>query len=167
MMRIHFTFLLLLFFALSMPVPAQSSAEKAAAGDVVTKLFVAMNRADADGIRSAFSSGDSQIVAIRRSKEGKSSSHSLSAETFSKAFTKPGSAVELMYALRVEVDGDWAMVWGRYVFYSEGKLSHCGINQFNLLRTDAGWKIVNAASTMDANACTAQEKALRPPPGKK
>ncbi len=67
-----------------------------------------------------------------------------------------------MYDPKTHIDGDWAMARGRYVFFAEGKLSHCGINQFNLVRTDAGWRIANGASTIDPGDCTEQEKAMKP-----
>ena len=41
------------------------------------------------------------------------------------------------------------------------KISHCGINQFNLVRTDAGWKIANGASTMNPADCNEKEKAMK------
>jgi len=62
----------------------------------------------------------------------------------------------------VEVSGDWAMVWGRYVFWVNDKISHCGINQFNLVRIDGTWKIANGASTIDRNDCSEKEKAMKP-----
>ena len=67
-----------------------------------------------------------------------------------------------MYDHKVAIDGDWAQVYGRYVFFVGDKISHCGINQFNLVRTDAGWKIANGASTMDPGACNEKEKAMKP-----
>jgi hypothetical protein len=34
-----------------------------------------------------------------------------------------------------------ASVWAPYKFYLNGKLSHCGTNSFQLVKTAAGWKI--------------------------
>ena len=53
------------------------------------------------------------------------------------------------------------MVWGRYIFFVSNKVSHCGIDQFNLFRTADGWKIANGASTIDPTACTDKEKAMK------
>ena len=41
------------------------------------------------------------------------------------------------------IDGDLAVVSGRYTFYVGDKFSHCGKDVFNLLRTEAGWKIAH------------------------
>ncbi|MBX3288930.1 MAG: hypothetical protein KF855_06235 [Acidobacteria bacterium] len=128
---------------------------------VVNKLFDEMAAANAAGIIET-GTPENQLVAIQKMRDGKSRISVIGGEAFSKFFTKPGGIEEVMPDPKVEVDGDWAMVWGRYVFWAEGKLSHCGINQFNLVRTDAGWKIANGASTMDPNGCTEKEKAMKP-----
>lgn len=139
----------------------QKADDKALVLGVVQKLFDEMAAANAAAIL-ATGTADNQLVAIQKGREGKSRVSSISAGQFTKFFTKPGAVEEVMYAPKVDIDGDWAMVWGRYVFFAEGKLSHCGINQFNLVRTDAGWKIANGASTMDPGACTDAEKAIKP-----
>jgi hypothetical protein len=135
--------------------------DKKAALAVVNKLFNEMAAANATGIL-ATGTAENQLVAVRKLKDGKSRVDVIGGEAFTKFFTKPGAIKEEMYAPNVEVSGDWAMVWGRYVFFVGDKVSHCGINQFNLVRTDAGWKIANGASTIDPGACTEKEKALKP-----
>ncbi len=127
---------------------------------VVNKLFDEMAAANAAGIL-ATGTAENQLVAIQRTKEGRKISV-INGEQFTKFFTKPGAVKEVMYDPKVEVSGDWAMVWGRYVFFANGKLSHCGINQFNMVRTDAGWKIANGASTIDPGDCTDKEKKMKP-----
>ncbi|MBX3243122.1 MAG: hypothetical protein KF685_01485 [Acidobacteria bacterium] len=139
--------------------------DKKAVLDIVNKLFDEMAAANAAGIIET-GTPENQLVAIQKMRDGKSRISVIGNEAFSKFFTKPGGIEEVMPDPKVEVDGDWAMVWGRYVFWAEGKLSHCGINQFNLVRTDAGWKIANGASTMDPGGCTEKEKALKPSPKK-
>jgi len=135
--------------------------DKKAALAVVNKLFDEMAAANAAGIL-ATGTAENQLVAVRKLKDGKSRVDVIGGEAFTKFFTKPGAIKEVMYGPNVEVSGDWAMVWGRYVFFVGDKVSHCGINQFNLVRTDAGWKIANGASTIDPDACTEKEKAMKP-----
>lgn len=48
----------------------------------------------------------------------------------------------------VLVDGDAAVVWGRYVFDVDGERSHRGVDAFNLIRTDEGWKIAGGVYTV-------------------
>lgn len=140
---------------------AQQSPDAKAALAVVNKLFDEMAAANAAGILST-GTAENQLVAVQKGRDGKSRISVIGAEVFTKFFTKPGAVKEVMYDPKVEVSGDWAMVWGRYVFYADSKLSHCGINQFNLVRTDAGWKIANGASTIDPGDCSEKEKAMKP-----
>jgi len=145
----------------ALPVVGQKTDDKAAVLGVVQKLFDEMAAANAGGI-IATGTAENQLVAIRKMRDGKTRIDVIGGEAFSKFFTKPGAVKEVMYDPKVEVSGGWAMVWGRYVFFAEGKLSHCGINQFNLVRTDAAWKIANGASTIDPGDCTEKEKAMKP-----
>jgi hypothetical protein len=152
----------LFILAVSLSGYAQAVDDKAAALAVVNKLFDEMASANAAGILST-GTPENQLVAVRKLKDGKTRVDVIGGEAFTKFFTKPGAIKEIMYAPNVEVSGDWAMVWGRYVFYVGDKLSHCGINQFNLVRTEAGWKIANGASTINPADCNDKEKAMKPP----
>ena len=88
----------------------------------------------------------------------------MKAEDFSKGFAeKKADILEDMYAPKVEVTGDFAQVWGRYVFFVNGKVSHCGVNAFHLVKIEGVWKIAGAASTIDAQSCTEEEKTRKPP----
>ena len=51
--------------------------------------------------------------------------------------------VEFMDYDVVLVDGDMAQVWGPYTFYSDNRITHCGINSMSMVRTDDGWKVAN------------------------
>jgi len=142
---------------------AQKPDDKAAALAVVNQLFAEMSAANPPGIIDLHTGADSQLAAIRKTREGKMRLDMINRDAFSKFFTdKTVQTKETMYDPKVEVSGDWAMVWGRYVFWVNGKVSHCGIDQFNLVRTEAGWKIANGASTVDPGACTDKEKAMKP-----
>ncbi len=143
-------------------IAAEKSDDKAGALAVVNKLFAEMAASNPAGILE-LGTPENQLVALFKQKDGKSRVQAITGDAFSKMFAdKTKLNEEIMYAPNVEVSGDWAMVWGRYVFFAGGKLSHCGINQFNLVRTDTGWKIANGASVIDPGACTEAEKAMKP-----
>ena len=150
-----------LFCIYAVPAFGQKPDDKIAALAVVNKLFDEMAAANAAGIL-ATGTADNQLVAVQKMRDGKTRISAINGEQFTKFFTKPGAVKEVMYDPKIDLDGDWAMVWGRYVFFADGKLSHCGINQFNLVRTEAGWKIANGASTIDPGACNEKEKAMKP-----
>jgi hypothetical protein len=54
----------------------------------------------------------------------------------------------------VAIDTDLATVWGRYTFRVGQRITNCGMNAFQLLRTDAGWKIAHIASTIETTGCS-------------
>jgi hypothetical protein len=145
---------------------AQTSDDKAAALAIVTQLFTEMAAANPEGIL-ALHTPTSDLAGVFKQRDGKTRYQAINGEAFSKMFTDKTKVMkEEMYDPRVEVHGDWAMVWGRYVFFNGDKLSHCGINQFNLVRIDGKWKIANGASTIDPGDCTEKEKAMKPDPAK-
>lgn len=145
---------------------SQTADDKKAAVAVVDKLFAEMAAANPEGIL-ALHTPTSDLAAVFKQRDGKTRYQSINGEAFSKMFTDKTKVMrEEMYDPKVEVHGDWAMVWGRYVFFNGDKLSHCGINQFNLIRIDSTWKIANGASTIDPNDCTEKEKAMKPDPKK-
>ncbi|WP_420136360.1 nuclear transport factor 2 family protein [Sphingomonas sp.] len=53
----------------------------------------------------------------------------------------------------VEVDGDIAMVWSRYTFTLGGKVHHCGVDHFDLVRDGGAWKILNITWSSRTTGC--------------
>lgn len=167
MKLVYIVIVILCLSLLTAPAFGQKDSDSKAALAVVNQLFAEMAAANPAGIL-AVHTPTSDLVALFKQKDGKSRVQSINGEAFSKMFADKTKVMkEEMYGPKVEVSGDWAMVWGRYVFYAGDKLSHCGINQFNLVRTEAGWKIANGASTIDPGACTDAEKAMKPPAASK
>jgi hypothetical protein len=131
---------------------AQNAEDKDAAIAVVNQLFAAMKAKDAEQIKSVFSP-DGQLIAIDKPRDGKGASKTrvLTGEAFATmiAGNKGADYIEQMPSPEARVSGDLAVVSGRYTFHLGEKLSHCGTNTFNLVRTETGWKIANAASTLE------------------
>jgi hypothetical protein len=158
----YIVFIAIILFVFVAAAFGQKTDDKAAVLGVVDQLFAEMAAANPAGI-IALNTKDAQLAAIRKTKDGKVRLDAINPEQFSKFFTDKTAVVqEYMYDPKVVVDGDWAMVWGRYVFFVSNKLSHCGIDQFNLVRTAEGWKLANGASTIDPSACTDKEKKMKP-----
>ena len=53
----------------------------------------------------------------------------------------------------VKVDGDMATAWTPYTFLIDGKVHHCGVNQFDLIRENGSWKILNVTYTIRTTGC--------------
>lgn len=104
---------------------------------------------------------ESQLTALIKGKDNKNQIENLSREAFSKFFEKKTAEIqEKMYDENIKVYGDLALVDGRYAFLVNGKLQHCGMNSFHLIRTAEGWKLGNSISTIEPNGCTEKEKAM-------
>jgi hypothetical protein len=56
----------------------------------------------------------------------------------------------------VEIDGDIAMVWSGYVFTMNGKVQHCGVDHFDLVRENGQWKVLNATWSERITNCPSQ-----------
>jgi hypothetical protein len=107
---------------------------------------------------------ESQLAALIRGRDGKVTFENLTRDAFSKFFAeKRADITEHMYAPRVSVFGDMAVVDGRYVFFVNHKAAHCGMNSFHVVRTADGWKLGNSISTIEPAGCTDAEKAMTEP----
>lgn len=144
--------LLLLIFSLFVSTVLAQNADSKAASEIPDRLFAAMKAKSFEDIRAVFTA-EGQLVAIDKPRDGKgvSKTRVFTAENFAKMISEAKSAdfIEKMLNKDVRVSGDLAMVSGRYTFFVGEKFSHCGTNTFNLVRTEAGWKIANAASTLE------------------
>jgi cytosine/adenosine deaminase-related metal-dependent hydrolase/phage pi2 protein 07 len=130
------------------PTPQQEAAA------VADKLFEAMRAKNYEAIRALFLP-EGQLVAVDkpRSGEGISKTRIFTADAFAKMISEAKGAefIEKMPEKDVKIDGDFALVTGRYTFHVGEKFSHCGVNSFQLVKTESGWKIANAASTLEFN----------------
>ena len=53
----------------------------------------------------------------------------------------------------IDVDGDIAMVWSRYVFTVNDKVRNCGVDHFDLVRENGAWKILNLSWSSRTTGC--------------
>ena len=88
-------------------------------------------------------------------RDGKMTIRPSTGDAFVASFSNPnrGKALERMWDPEVRVQGSIAQVWTRYDFHNNGAFSHCGIDAFNLVKTDDGWKIASAMWTVERTGC--------------
>ncbi|WP_084239026.1 nuclear transport factor 2 family protein, partial [Sphingomonas asaccharolytica] len=55
----------------------------------------------------------------------------------------------------IEIDGDIAMVWAPYTFLIDGKVHHCGIDHFDLVRENGKWLVQNITWSSRTTGCPA------------
>jgi hypothetical protein len=68
---------------------------------------------------------------------------------------KPGGPrfEEVIFDPAIDVDGDIAMVWARYVFRIDGKTHHCGVDHFDLIRSEGRWRLLNITWSSRTTGC--------------
>lgn len=54
---------------------------------------------------------------------------------------------ERLLDYKIQIDGSLAHAWTPYEFYVNGKLSHKGVNSFQLFKDNGIWKIIYIADT--------------------
>ena len=104
----------------------------------------------------AYAFEDVQLKSIAKNAKGEMVIHTDSYEKFVKSMTTIPAEVdfeERLGLLEVQTDGYLANVWMPYEFYLNGELSHCGVNNFQLIYTDEAWKIISIVDTRKKQAC--------------
>ena len=125
----------------------------------IKNLFLAMERGDSALLRTAFYS-DVMLITVLE-KDGK---FTLRKETDLKGFATsigtphPDVYHEPIWDIKAEQDGNFAQVWAKYAFYLGNKFSHCGVDTFQLIKTEAGWKIFYLADTRQKIGCKIPKK---------
>lgn len=144
--------LLFIFSTLSFSVFAQLDPE-----DVIHKFFQAMSDIDTlyldEVIIDNASLSSAYLVGGNNTIGGATKDQFIQ----SIARSKVGELDEQICNLKVGLDGGLANVWMDYTFYYQGKLSHCGVNNFTMALDGNRWKIVSLADTRRKTDCTSHD----------
>lgn len=130
----------------------QTRDDRAAVMNVVNSLFESMQARQGDVVRDLFTP-EGRLVSTQL-RQGQPAIRLLTRDEFVKLVNEAKEPFrERMFKPEVRVEGDMATVWGRYDFHVGARLTNCGVNSFQLLRTPGGWKIINIASTIITTGC--------------
>ena len=131
---------------------AQSAdAEKDAVLKTVQAFFDTMTAADVDGARKILQP-QGRFHAMRL-RDGKPDVRSFTNEEyFAQLQASKQKMRERMWNPEVRIRGLIASVWTPYDFWIDGKFSHCGIDAFDLIKTEEGWKLAGGVYTIE-NQC--------------
>ena len=116
----------------------------------VNGLFDGMKTSDSSKINNAFSK-NAVLQTITKNGEVKNENISDFAVSISKAVK--GSLDERITFSNILIDGNLASVWTPYEFYYQGKFSHCGVNSFQLVKSNNEWKIQYIIDTRRKDNC--------------
>jgi len=150
------TWLLLILLTTS-PIMAQTLSDSMEESDevreVIFTLFEGMEAADGDVLRSVLDE-NATLHTVRSSEAGTELAETdINQFIESVAGSEPGSLIEEILYISVNVDGDLATAWMDYHFYRGVEFSHCGVNSMNLIRKSGEWKIFSIVDTRRTEGC--------------
>jgi hypothetical protein len=124
---------------------------------VVVRLFDGMRTRDSAAVRAAFVPGARLQTAVVR-QDGTPVLREDSLDSFVRAVGEPSDVTwdEQLDAWHVRIDGPLAVVTVDYTFFAGPRLSHCGIDAFQLFRGPEGWKIFQLTDTRRRTGCRAE-----------
>lgn len=142
-----------LLLAAATPEQPPADSEGAAVLAPAERLLGAISTRDAAAIVRE-TRPDARLTVVMERPDGTRTIRSATLVEFSRIIASgKGAAEERSGPPTIRVDGDVAMVWSRYTFYLDGKIRHCGINHFDLIREGGAWKILNITSSQRATGC--------------
>ena len=135
--------------AISAPLLADESAEREAVLGVIDAFFESMTARDTERMRTLMTP-DGIIYGYREDEQGVQVIRPTHADYLDNLATGEARLVERYWDPEVMVYGRLATIWTPYDLYADGEYSHCGVNNFSLLKTDAGWVISGVVFSIEA-----------------
>lgn len=139
-------------FAVGIASADEKVSERTAVVDLVTEFFDAMTARDIKHM-STLLTEEGFFYGYREGPDGLTIIKPTHSEYMQSLAQGSGTIVERFWNPRVLLHGRMATVWTPYDLYRDGKFSHCGINNFNLLKTDEGWKVSGITFSMETDDC--------------
>lgn len=142
-------FLILTFISAT----AFAQTDEIAVKQVINNFFEGMKKSDTSLIRAAFSSKPI-LQTIAKNREGSNVVVTDYLDSFLISIARPHETYDERIRFDVvKIDSDMAMVWTPYSFYLGDKLSHCGVNSFQLVKLGGEWKIQYLVDTRRREGC--------------
>lgn len=143
------TLALLTTAMLDAPLTAQTSADRDAVLETVQTFFDTMTAKDVEGARKILMP-QGRFHAMRM-RDGKPDPRAFSNEEYLADLQASKQTMrERIWNPEVRVYGLIATMWTPYDFWIDGKFSHCGIDAFDLIKTEEGWKLAGGTYTVES-----------------
>jgi hypothetical protein len=127
---------------------AQAPAERDAVMKAMETFLSTMTARDIEGARTILvPQGRFHRVQIAKDKQ---TLGSMSNEEFlAQLQASKQTFRERIWNPEVRVHGPIATLWAPYDFWIDGKFSHCGVDAFEFVKTDEGWKVAGGTYTIE------------------
>ncbi len=148
----------LLLFSVSLFAQSQKQSledlQREAVIQVIKNMFDAMRASDTSMLRATFDP-QMRLMTTYVDKEGNPKIHTGSVDDFITSIGNPHDELydEKIWSYHVQIDGLLATAWTNYTFYLGDKISHCGVNAFQLFKSADGWKIIQITDTRNQKGC--------------
>ena len=120
----------------------------------IHQLFDGMRAGDSTMVRAAFHPS-ARLQTTFTDKEGNPRLQTGDLERFVTQIGTPHDQIfdEVIWDYQVKIEDNLASVWTPYTFYLGDKFSHCGVNAFQIAKTENGWQIIQIADTRTKEDC--------------
>lgn len=133
-------------------VLSAQTAEEPAVLAVVQRVFDGMRAADSTVVRAQFATGARFAMLDSRATPPKITYDAI--DGWLAAMARSANRWdEQVYDVQTRIDQGIAQVWAPYTFYLDKKVSHCGVNMFQMLKTPEGWKITQLSDSRRREGC--------------
>ena len=139
---------------------AQDSTEEDKVRQVVDTFFEGFHARDSVIMKSAFYD-DPVVQTIAKTKEGETRLVNEELKNVLKGIVSIPQETkfkEVLHDYIIKIDGNMANAWTPYSFYMNENFSHCGVNNFQLLKQKGEWKIIYLIDTRRREGC--EEKKM-------
>ncbi|MCA0133188.1 nuclear transport factor 2 family protein [Winogradskyella alexanderae] len=122
----------------------------------IDTFFDAFHKQDTTAMR-AMAKGDILMQSVSVNKEGKTVLNENSYNDFLRniaSIPEDRSFEEKILDYSIQIDGKMANAWTPYEFWYMEKLSHCGVNSFQLIKEEDNWKIIYLVDTRRREGCS-------------
>lgn len=153
-------FVIAVALVLNIQVFADDAAERESVIAVINAFFESMSARDVERMRTLMTP-DGILYGYRETDEGLQIIRPTHSEYLENLAIGEGTPIERYWDPEVMVSGRLATIWTPYDFHIDGQFSHCGLNNFSMLKTDNGWVIAGVVFSIKSEDCP--ESPLGPP----
>jgi len=134
---------------ISLMLTSNLSSAKTSVTQTVTAVFDAMRLHQGDVLKAQFAP---QALLQRVRSNGSIVTNNI--DKFAMVITTSASLLdERLLDIISHRSGNLASVWTPYAFYIDRKISHCGVNSFQLIKLDGQWKIQYLIDNIYSGSC--------------
>ena len=143
----------LLLLAMAPSQAAAQADDRQAVLSLVDRLFAGLKVGDTAAMRAVLHP-DARIIQTG-TREGAPFVRVNSADGFLRSIgAAAGRALEeRTYHPEVRLDDNLATVWVEYDFLVDGVVNHCGVDSYQMVRGDGGWRILQIVDTQRRTGC--------------